>query len=108
MQAEIDRLGDAGVPSSLTEIITLGRTLKRRAGDILAYFDHPTPATVPPKPSTDASNTYATPSSDSATSPTTSPEHSSKPEDSNPNYTPIMKNPLYNLLSPRGAGTPPS
>ena len=31
----------AGVPSSLTEIITLGRTLKRRAGDILAYFDHP-------------------------------------------------------------------
>ena len=25
----------------LTELITLGRTLKRRAGDILAYFDHP-------------------------------------------------------------------
>ena len=41
IQAEIDRLGDAGVPRSLTEIITLGRTLKRRAGDILAYFDHP-------------------------------------------------------------------
>ena len=31
----------AGMPSSLTEIITLGRTLKRRAGDILAYFDRP-------------------------------------------------------------------
>ena len=30
-----------GVPSSLTEIITLGRTLKRRSRDILAYFDHP-------------------------------------------------------------------
>ncbi len=28
MQAEIDRLSNAGVPSSLTEIITLGRTLK--------------------------------------------------------------------------------
>ena len=41
MQAEIACLSDAGVPSSLTEIITLGRTLKRRAGDILAYFDHP-------------------------------------------------------------------
>ena len=41
MQAEIDRLSNAGVPSSLTEIITLGRTLKRRATDILAYFDHP-------------------------------------------------------------------
>ena len=41
MQAEIERLSNAGVPSSLTEIITLGRTLKRRATDILAYFDHP-------------------------------------------------------------------
>ena len=41
MQAEIDRLSDTGVPRSLTELTTLGRTLKRRAGDILAYFDHP-------------------------------------------------------------------
>ena len=41
IQAEIDRLSDADVPRSLTELITLGRTLKRRAGDILAYFDHP-------------------------------------------------------------------
>ena len=41
MQAEIACLSDAGVPSSLTEIVTLGRTFKRRAGDILAYFDHP-------------------------------------------------------------------
>ena len=41
MQAEIDRLSNAGVPSSLTEIITLGRTFKRRSRDILAYFDHP-------------------------------------------------------------------
>ena len=41
MQAEIDRLSNAGVPRSLTQIITLGRTLKRRSVDILAYFDHP-------------------------------------------------------------------
>ena len=41
MQAEIDRLSDTDVPRSLTEIITLGRTLKRRAADILAYFNHP-------------------------------------------------------------------
>ena len=41
MQAEIDRLSDAGVPRSLTEIIKLGRTLKRRSRDIPAYFDHP-------------------------------------------------------------------
>jgi transposase len=30
-----------GVPQVLTEIITLGRTLKRRAADVLAYFDRP-------------------------------------------------------------------
>ncbi len=30
-----------GVPKALTEIITLGRTLKKRAGDVLAYFDRP-------------------------------------------------------------------
>ena len=42
MQAEIEHLSNAGAPNSLTEIITLGRTLKRRATDILAYyFDHP-------------------------------------------------------------------
>jgi hypothetical protein len=27
------------VPTALTELITLGRTLKRRAADVLAYFD---------------------------------------------------------------------
>ncbi len=31
----------AGVPAALTELITLGRTLKRRATDVLAYFDRP-------------------------------------------------------------------
>jgi transposase len=30
-----------GVPTALTELITLGRTLKQRAADILAYFDRP-------------------------------------------------------------------
>ena len=29
------------VPAELTELITLGRTLKRRAADVLAYFDRP-------------------------------------------------------------------
>jgi len=29
------------VPAALTEVITLGRTLTKRAGDILAYFDRP-------------------------------------------------------------------
>lgn len=31
----------AGVPAALTEVITLGRTLKKRAADVLAYFDRP-------------------------------------------------------------------
>ena len=30
-----------GVPAALTEVITLGRTLKQRAADVLAYFDRP-------------------------------------------------------------------
>ena len=29
------------VPAALSEITRLGRTLKRRAGDVLAYFDRP-------------------------------------------------------------------
>ena len=41
MEAEINTLTSTRVPRSLTELITLGRTLKRRATDILAYFDHP-------------------------------------------------------------------
>ncbi|GAA3613801.1 hypothetical protein GCM10022223_32490 [Kineosporia mesophila] len=31
----------AGVPKSLVELTTLGRTLKKRADDVLAHFDHP-------------------------------------------------------------------
>jgi transposase len=30
-----------GVPAALTELITLGRTLRQRAADVLAYFDRP-------------------------------------------------------------------
>jgi transposase len=30
-----------GVPKALSEIITLGRTLKKRSADVLAYFDRP-------------------------------------------------------------------
>ena len=41
MEAEINTLTSTRVPRSLTELITLSRTLKRRAADILAYFDHP-------------------------------------------------------------------
>ena len=40
MQAVINSLRH-GVPTQLGELITLGRTLTRRAGDVLAYFDRP-------------------------------------------------------------------
>ena len=30
-----------GVPAALSELVTLGRTLHRRAADVLAYFDRP-------------------------------------------------------------------
>ena len=40
VQAVIDAIG-SGVPGPLTEVITLGRTLRKRAADILAYFDRP-------------------------------------------------------------------
>ncbi len=32
---------NASVPAALSELITLGRTLKTRADDVLAYFDRP-------------------------------------------------------------------
>ncbi|MBG6192487.1 transposase [Arthrobacter sp. CAN_A212] len=40
MQAVITSLG-TGVPAALIELKTLGRTLNRRAQDVLAYFDRP-------------------------------------------------------------------
>ena len=40
MRTLIDAIG-TGVPAALREVTTLGRTLTRRAGDVLAYFDRP-------------------------------------------------------------------
>ena len=40
MQAVIDSVS-TGVPTALVEIRRLGRTLKQRAADILAFFDRP-------------------------------------------------------------------
>ena len=46
MQKLIDSLA-SGVPGALTELITLGRTLTKRAADILAYFDRPGTSNAP-------------------------------------------------------------
>ena len=40
MAAVIDSLS-AGVPKALKELARLGRTLKKRSADVLAYFDRP-------------------------------------------------------------------
>lgn len=40
MQQLINALSH-GVPAALVEIVTLGRTLNKRAADVLAYFDRP-------------------------------------------------------------------
>ncbi|SMF03082.1 transposase [Cellulosimicrobium cellulans J34] len=40
MTAVIDAVA-RGVPAALSELITLGRTLKKRAADVLAFFDLP-------------------------------------------------------------------
>ena len=94
MQAEINTLTSTRVPRGLTELITLGRTLKRRAGD--------TPGLLRPPPHHRRSHrshqrTPRTPTQirtrTCETSPTTSPEHSSKQEDSNPNDTPNYEEP---------------
>jgi transposase len=36
-----------GVPKALVEVETLGRTLKKRADDVLAYFNRPGTSNVP-------------------------------------------------------------
>ena len=41
MQQADRRPSASGVPAALTEVRTLGRTLKQRAADVLAYFDRP-------------------------------------------------------------------
>jgi transposase len=40
MQQLIDSVSH-GVPAALVEVVMLGRTLKKRAADVLAYFDRP-------------------------------------------------------------------
>ena len=88
MMAALITTLSTGVPKALQEVITLGRTLKKRAADVLAYFDRPgTSPTGRPKRSTAVSNTSEDPPWDSVTSPTTSPDRYWKPADSDPNYT---------------------
>ena len=80
-----------GVPAALSEVITLGRTLTKRAGDVLAYFDHPGTSNGP----TEAVNgpTRAPPWLSTRlpeTSPTTSPDQYSRPRIQTPTTPAIV------------------
>ena len=91
MRAEINAMTSMRAPRGFTGIITMGRTLKRRAGDILAYFEH----TQDTRSHAEAIDGHVEHLHGFAVEfrnlPTTSPERASKPAGSNPNYTPIMK-----------------
>ncbi len=52
-----------GVPAALVELRRLGRTLKQRAADVLAYFDRPGTSNGPTERSMVGSNTSAAPPS---------------------------------------------
>lgn len=94
-----------GVPSPLVELITLGRTLKRRAADSWPTSIAQAPATVRPKRSTGDSNISAEAPSGSATSPTTSPDHCSSPAASDPDYTLDCEGPVTGLRRAAQAGS---
>jgi transposase len=86
MQALIDSLRH-GVPTALIELHRLGRTLSRRAADVLAYFDQPGTSNGP----TEAINGRLEHLRGSALGfrnlTTTSPDHCSKQAASAPPYT---------------------
>ena len=41
LMAKLIESASHGVPAALGEFVTLGRTLKKRADDVLAYFERP-------------------------------------------------------------------
>ena len=41
MMTDLIKTLSHGVPAALSEVTTLGRTLKKRSADVLAYFDRP-------------------------------------------------------------------
>lgn len=77
----------AGVPKALTEIATLGRTLKKRAHDVLAYFDRPGTSNGPTEALNGRLEHLRGSALASATSPTTSPDPYSKPGASDLDHT---------------------
>jgi len=83
-----------GVPKPLTELITLGRALKRRATDVLAYFDRPDTSNRPTEAINGRLEHLRGTASASATSATTSPAPCSIPAGSDRCYTLFCAEPL--------------
>ena len=84
-----------GVPAVLVEVATLGCTLNKRAADVLVYFDRPGTSNGPTEAIKGRLEHLRGKPSASGTSPTTSPDHSSKPAASGPTYTVDCEEPLY-------------
>ncbi len=94
-----------GVPAPLTELITLGRTLKKRAADVLAYFDRPGTSNGP----TEAINGRLEHLRGSALGfrnlTNYIADHCWRPEASDPDYTPDCEEPVTRT---RPASAPPT
>ena len=87
-----------GVPAALTELRRLGPTLTNRAADVLAYFDRPGTSNGPTEAINGRLEHLPDRHSASATSPTTSPDHSWRAADSDPGYTLDCEEPLIHSV----------
>ncbi len=88
---------NSGVPTALTDIITLGRTLRSEPPTSWSTSTTLATPTDLPRPSMAASSTYAAPTSASSTSPTTSPDPCSRPADSDRSYTLDCDEPVFDI-----------
>ncbi len=76
------------VPAALSEPITPGRTLNQRGHDVPAYLDRPGTSNEPAEAiNGQPEHTSAARHPESATTPTTPPDHCSNPAASDPDYT---------------------
>jgi hypothetical protein len=83
MMAALITTQSSGVTKALQELITLGRTLKKRAAEVLAYFDRPGTSNGPTEAIHGRLEHLRGPAFGSATSPTTSLHPYWRPADSN-------------------------
>lgn len=88
----ITAIGTA-VPAGLTEQITLGHTVKRRAADIVAYYDRPDTSNGPTEAINGRLEHPRGTALGFATSPTSRQDRYSRPAASDPDHTPKSDEP---------------